>query len=60
MNSNMFGCFCCSCKDELDPACRNHGAHGMRECTEHKSAPEACKWEDGCGMTMDKVLEGKH
>lgn len=63
-------CWCCTCPDKsftatqtvmrLDPACRNHGAHGKRECRTHKNPGEACKWNDGCQMTVKNVMEGDH
>lgn len=64
-----YGCTCCTCQKlelgdtisyTIDPACRNHGAHGMRECLTHRSAPVPCKYNDGCGFTLDKVIEGEH
>ena len=61
----MTDCFCCTCKvsedgfiTEKDIACRNHGAHGLRECAKHKMSAVPCT--DGCGMTIDKLIEVEH
>ena len=56
------GCYCCSCpRDEddnmvgWDPACRNHGAHGVRACTRHDNPPWSCT----CGCeSPDGQLDG--
>jgi hypothetical protein len=55
--SYVVGCYCCTCKGvgrnaELgwDPACRNHGAHGLRGCVEHQREPENC--DCGCGYKV--------
>lgn len=60
-DTSKLGCFCCTCsEDQRDPACRDHGAHGLRECLKHNCPPVPCKWDDGCGMTIDKVIAGAH
>lgn len=57
----MLDCLCCTCFIQqnnnisdtvlkVDPACRSHGAHGLRECVKHKKPPEICTWNDGCEM----------
>ena len=40
-------CYCCTCPENgWDPACRNHGAHGIRECIHHNQPAEVC--DCGC------------
>lgn len=69
--STMPECYCCSCEKlpspdgvvfpiKIDQACRNHGAHGARECRKHKMPAVPCQWNDGCGMTIDKLIEIEH
>ena len=40
-------CMCCSCEFgwKWDPMCRQHGAHGFRECEKHTLPREECVCE---------------
>ena len=64
-------CYCCTCEKVYDPitaslvykidlACRNHGAHGKRECESHKMPPEPCTWDSYCGMDIEAVSSRPH
>lgn len=47
-------CYCCTCPDNgWDPACNNHGAHGIRGCEKHRVKPEDCNC--GCDFKVSSV-----
>ena len=54
--TRKLNCYCCTCQHEdgaivrWDPACRNHGAHGLRGCAKHGSESANC--DCGCGYKV--------
>lgn len=48
-------CYCCTCEWDFDmvfwdPACHNHGAHGVRGCEKHGVQAKSCTC--GCGYEV--------